>query len=77
MTNLVYRQKICLPRLAVDAGAVEESRQQILSRTEAAQHQADPVQRRQHKHQEGEQEAAVVCLSNTAVYPTTPQRVHT
>lgn len=66
-----------VPRLTVDAGAVEESRHCILPRTEAAKHQPDPIQRGQHEHREGQQETAVVCMSNTAVYPTAPQHVHT
>lgn len=69
--------KSVVPGLSVDAGAVEERRHQILSRTEAAQHQADPVQRGDHEHREAQQETAMVCLSNTAVNPEKPQHRHT
>lgn len=62
-----------VPGLTVDAGAVEESCHQILSRAEAAEHQTDPVQRGQHEHGEGQQEAAMVRLSDTAVDPTAPR----
>lgn len=66
-----------VPGLSVDTRAVEESRGEVLSRTEAAQHQRDPIQRGQREHTEGQQETAVVCLTNTAVYPTTSRHTHT
>lgn len=69
--------KSAVPRLTVNARAVEESRHKILSRTEAAKHQTDPIQRGQHEHTEGQHKTAMVCLSNTAVYPTSSTHTHT
>lgn len=65
------------PGLTVDAGTVKKSRHQILSGAEAAEHQADPVHSSQHKHTKGQQETAVIRLSNTAVYPAAPQHTQT
>ena len=67
----------CVPGLTVDGRAVEERRRDPPLRTDAAEHQTDPVQRRQHEHAEGQQETAMVRLSNTAVNPTTPHHTHT
>lgn len=71
----IWRRAV--PGLTVDSGAVEESRQDTPLRTDAAEHQTDPVQRRQHEHAEGQQETAMVRLSNTAVNPTTPHHTQT
>lgn len=69
---LTAAETTAVPRLAVDGGAVEEGGQEMLPGTEAAEHQTDPVDRRQPKHGEGHEETAVVRLSNTAVNPAEP-----
>lgn len=48
---------------------MEEGRHEMLPRTEAAEHQTDPIDRRQHKHGEGRDETAVVGLAHAAVNP--------
>ena len=60
-----------LPVLVVDARAVDQSGDKVLLRTHAAQHQTDPIQRGQQEEEECQQEAAVIGLAHTAVYPTT------
>lgn len=62
-----------VPWMAVDGGTVEKGRREVLPRAEAAEHQTDPVERRQHKHDEGHDEAAVVRLPDTAVNPAEPR----
>lgn len=64
------------PGLAVDGRAVEQSGQRVLPRADAAQHQADAVQRGHHEDGEGQQEAAVVRLAHAAVDPV-EQHNHT
>jgi len=59
-----------VPVLVVDPGAVEQGGEEVLAGTQAVQDHRDPVDGGQQKHRQGEQEAAVVALSNTAVYPT-------
>lgn len=64
---------ICLlsvPVLVVDPRAVEQGGEEVLFRTHTLQHQADAVQGRQQEEDECNQEAAVIGLSHTAVYPT-------
>lgn len=64
------------PGLGVDGRAVEQSRQHVLPRADAAQHQADAVQRRHHEHGEGQQEVAVVGLAHAAVDPAEHHNAH-
>lgn len=65
---------MAVPWLAVDGGTVEKGRQETLLGTEAAEHQSDPIDGRQHKHDQGRDEAAVVGLSDTAVNPAEPRQ---
>lgn len=59
-----------VPELVVDPWAVEQGDEDVLFRTDTLQHKADPVQRRQQEEEECKQEAAVIGLPHTAVYPT-------
>lgn len=59
-----------VPVLVVDPWAVEQGGEEVLFRTHALQHQADPIQGRQQEEEECKQEAAVIGLPHTAVYPT-------
>lgn len=59
-----------VPVLVVDPRAVEQGSEEVLFRTYTLQHQADPVQGRQQEEEECKQEAAVIGLPHTAVYPT-------
>lgn len=59
-----------VPVLVVDPGAVEQGGEEVLAGTQTVQDHQDAVHGGQQKHRQGEQEAAVVSLSNTAVYPT-------
>lgn len=59
-----------VPVLVVDPRAVEQGGEEVLFRTHALQHQADPVQGRQQEEDECKQEAAVIGLPHAAVYPT-------
>lgn len=64
---------ICLlsvPVLVVDPRTVEQGGEEVLIRTHTLQHQADAVQGRQQEEDECNQEAAVIGLTHTAVYPT-------
>lgn len=63
--------RVCssLPVFVVDPRAVEQGSDEALSGTHALQHQADPIQGRQKEQGEGEEEAAVIGLPHTAVYP--------
>lgn len=63
--------KSSLPVSVVDPRAVEQGSDEALFGTHALQHQADPVQGRQKEQDEGEEEAAVIGLPHTAVYPGT------
>ena len=58
-----------VPVLVVDPRAVEQGSEKVLVRTQAVQDHCNPIHGGQQKHRQGEQEAAVVALSNTAVYP--------
>ena len=60
---------VCVPVLVVDPRAVEQGGQDVLSWTHALQYQADPVQRGQQEEDERQQEAAMIGLSHTVVYP--------
>lgn len=62
-----------LPVLVVDPRAVEQSGEEVLLRTQTLKHQADPVQGREQEEDECKQEAAVVGLPHTTVYPTGTQ----
>ncbi len=66
----VYTSLFSVPVLVVDPRAVEQGGEQVLFRTHTLQHQADPVQGRQQEEDERKQEAAVIGLPHTAVYPT-------
>lgn len=58
-----------LPVLVVDSRAVDQRSEEVLFRTHALQNQADPVQGRQQEQDKCKQEAAVIGLPHTAVYP--------
>lgn len=66
----MYTSLFSVPVLVVDPRAVEQGGEQVLIRTHTLQHQADPVQGRQQEEDERKQEAAVIGLPHTAVYPT-------
>ena len=61
---------LSVPVLVVDPRAVEQGSEEVLFRTHALQHKADPVQGRQQEEDECKEEAAVIGLPHTAVYPT-------
>lgn len=61
---------LSLPVLVVDPWAVEQGGEEVLFRTHAPQHQADPVHGRRQEQHQSEQEAAVIGLPHAAVYPT-------
>lgn len=58
-----------LPVLAVDPRAVEQGEEDVFFGAHALQDQADSIQGRQQEEDEREEEAAVVGLPHTAVYP--------
>ena len=66
-----------VPVLVVDPRAVEQGSEEVLVRTQAVQDHSNPIHGGQQKHRQGEQEAAVVALSNTAVYPTVRGEIDT
>lgn len=68
-----HNKRFSVPELVVNSRAVEQGREEELLRTHAAQHQADAVQRRQQEEDKSEQEAAVVGLPHTAIYPALAQ----
>lgn len=61
---------LVVPVLVVHSWAIQQGSDEVLSWTHALQHQADPIQRRQQEEDKRKQEAAVIGLSHTAVYPT-------
>lgn len=69
MSSTGARACSSLPVFVVDPWAVEQGSDEALFGTHALQHQADPVQGRQKEQDEGEEEAAVIGLAHTAVYP--------
>lgn len=71
MSSTGARACSSLPVSVVDPRAVEQGSDEALFGTHALQHQADPVQGRQKEQDEGEEEAAVIGLPHTAVYPGT------
>lgn len=58
-----------LPVLGIHARAVEKGIKQVLTWTDATQHQADPVHRRQKEEEDRQQETAMIGLTHTAVDP--------
>ncbi len=59
-----------VPVLVIDPRAVEQGGEEMLFGTNTLQHQADSIQGRQQEKDECEEEAAVIGLPHTAVYPT-------
>lgn len=69
MSSTSARACSSLPVSVIDPRAVEQGSDEALFGTHALQHQADPIQGRQKEQDEGEEEAAVIGLPHTAVYP--------
>ena len=54
----LVRMYVCVPVLAIDAGAVQQGEEDVLTRTHAAQHQTNAVQLRQQEEEEETEEGA-------------------
>lgn len=68
--KVISESRLSVPVLVVDPRAVEQGGEEVLTGTNTLQHQDDTTQRRQQEEDKHKQEAAVIGLPHTAVYPT-------